>query len=361
VGFEIDFMAVGEKSSGGDAIALRYGNLHGSRDEQRVIVIDGGYTASGSVLVGHIRNHYQTDYVDIVLSTHTDQDHIKGLEVVIDELRVGHLLMHQPWIHLNSLAVAKSLSFMTLSAGEKFTKSLREMSALEELAKSKRIPITEPFAGLQIDNGMFRILGPSVEYYETLLPDMASTESPLQKLLSLANRGKESVLARLIPEDFEHETLRDDGVAGPSNNSSVISLLSVDGYRCLFTADAGIPALEQAASVLETEGFTSGSLAFVQIPHHGSRRNVGPTVLNRLLGAKGKTSCHATAFVSAPPENPDHKHPSKKVTNAFTRRGYEVHATAGINKWHRRNAPPRTNYVDSTPVPFHPHVEEDED
>jgi len=31
-------------------------------------------------------------------------------------------------------------------------------------------------------------------------------------------------------------------------------------------------------------GFPMQQFTFVQIPHHGSRRNVGPTVLNRLLG-----------------------------------------------------------------------------
>ncbi|MFI1955905.1 hypothetical protein ACH437_29400 [Streptomyces xinghaiensis] len=38
MGYEIDFLPVGEESKGGDAIALRYGNLYGSRRELTVIV-----------------------------------------------------------------------------------------------------------------------------------------------------------------------------------------------------------------------------------------------------------------------------------------------------------------------------------
>ena len=40
MGYEIDFLPVGDKS--GDAIALRYGNLFGQRTEQTVVVVDGG-------------------------------------------------------------------------------------------------------------------------------------------------------------------------------------------------------------------------------------------------------------------------------------------------------------------------------
>src|SRR5665213_1547706 len=97
MGIEIDFLPVGEKSSGGDAIALRYGDLHGSREAQTVVVIDGGYRDSGEALVDHITTHYNTDYVDFVISTHPDRDHISGLEVVLEQLRVGRLLMHLPW------------------------------------------------------------------------------------------------------------------------------------------------------------------------------------------------------------------------------------------------------------------------
>jgi beta-lactamase superfamily II metal-dependent hydrolase len=83
MGYEIDFLPVGDGSSGGDAIALRYGNLHGSRSEQMIIVIDGGYSTTGQKLVEHVQQFYHAEYVDLIISTHPDQDHIGGLEVVL--------------------------------------------------------------------------------------------------------------------------------------------------------------------------------------------------------------------------------------------------------------------------------------
>jgi beta-lactamase superfamily II metal-dependent hydrolase len=362
MGYEIDFLAVGEESKGGDAIALRYGNLHGSRAEQTVVVVDGGYSDSGKALVEFVRNKYGTDEVDIVLATHPDRDHISGLETVLLELAVGHLLMHLPWNHFMPLQEARKSNFQPLASfSEKLAKSMQEASELESIAQSRGVPITEPFTGVVTTDGRLRVLGPSLPYYEELLPQIASPESMAQRLAKLSVRVREAVAGALADETLDHETLRDDGVTTASNNSSVITLLDVDGRRSLLTADVGIPALEQGVAVLEAEGFQPGSLRFVQVPHHGSRRSVGPSVLDRLLGQKGQQETHSTAFVSAPRKNPEAKHPAKKVTNAFRRRGYGVHGTQGANKWHHYDAPVRPDYTRSDPIPFHSVVEEDSD
>ncbi|HET9874822.1 MAG TPA: MBL fold metallo-hydrolase [Mycobacterium sp.] len=362
MGYEIDFLPVGDESKGGDAIALRYGNLHGLRSEQTVIVVDGGYTDDGEALVEHIARYYGTDTVDFVISTHSDQDHITGLEVVLEQMRVGRLLMHLPWKHSGMLAAARRLSFNSSALSEKMEKSFQAASDLEAIAQRKGVPILEPFAGMHTGDEVLRILGPSEEYYCQLLADLETGRS--QQLTSAIHDYLQrfaEVDAQSLPETLTLETLRDDGETSPTNNSSVICLLTVDNQRSLLTGDAGIPALEQAVTILEAEGFQAGELNFVQIPHHGSRRNVGPSVLNRLLGPKGQSTQHSTAFASVPKKNPEHKHPAKKVTNAFHRRGYNVHVTKGGAKWHYSNAPHRDGWSASTPVGFHNLVEEDGD
>lgn len=359
MGYEVDFLAVGDESSGGDAIALRYGNLHGDRSQQTVIVIDGGYQANGQELVDLIRTHYHTEVVDIVVSTHPDQDHVSGLEVVLEQLTVGTLLMHRPWMHSSDVRLSKSAGFASLAASDaKLAKSFQQASDLETLALKKGVQIIEPFEGLATQDGCFRIVGPSEDYYESLLKDMSTPKSALQRVLELAREAKQAVL-NLIDETLHHETLRDDGETSATNNSSVIALFEVDGRRLLFTGDAGIPALDRAMAVLESDGFTPGSLRLVQVPHHGSRRNVGPTILNRMLGHQVHETPHSHAVVSAPVKNPEHKHPSKKVTNVYRRRGYDVHGTQGIRLRYAAGAPDREGYTASTPIPFHSKVEDD--
>src|SRR3989344_7067879 len=95
--FEVDCLPVGEESRCGDAIAVRYGNLHGNPRQQTVIVIDGGNLEAGEEMIKFLREHYATDHVDYVVSTHPDNDHVSGLRVVLEEMSVGKLLIHRPW------------------------------------------------------------------------------------------------------------------------------------------------------------------------------------------------------------------------------------------------------------------------
>jgi beta-lactamase superfamily II metal-dependent hydrolase len=357
MGYEIDFLPVGDGSKSGDAIALRYGNLHsGDPNQQMVIIIDGGYTDDGEALVEFVKRRYGTDYVDVVVSTHPDQDHVTGLEVVLENLRVGQLWMHQPWKHSQVLSLSRSLGFQSSQMSEKTIKSLQEASDLELVAVRRGVPIIEPFTGLSTPDKGFFIAGPDQSYYEELttqLPDTALKETALGRVLAKAAE----LAQKLVPESLYTETLTDAGETSAQNNTSVISVLNVDNQMSIFTGDAGIPALERAMSALESLGYVPGMAKFVQIPHHGSRRNVGPTILDRILGDKGVTEVRGNAFVSAA-EGGAPKHPAKKVTNAFRRRGYMPHATAGIARRHYYQAPDRVGYSTSEPLPLYSMVED---
>jgi len=280
-------LPVGDGEKSGDAIALRYGNLHGSRAEQMVIVIDGGYADDGQALIGHLAEHYNTDVVDVVLSTHPDQDHVAGLEVLLGSITVRQLWVHLPWAHSQTLELSRGNRFESTRMNDKIKRSLQDVSDLEAIARARHVPILEPFAGLSTADGVFSIWGPTQEYYEELLSDIASGSSYAESLLrSLLTKAADTA-ETFVSESLHIETLTDLGKTSPQNNSSAISLLQLDGRLSLFTGDAGMPALGQALDRLEAARFSPGSLKFVQVPHHGSRRNVGPTVLNRLLGPKG--------------------------------------------------------------------------
>jgi beta-lactamase superfamily II metal-dependent hydrolase len=128
--------------------------------------------------------------------------------------------------------------------------------------------------------------------------------------------------------------------------------------RVLLTGDAGIVALNLAANWADRSGFPLQQFNFVQVHHHGSRRNVGPTVLNRLLGPiqQQGTPSRFTAFVSAPKD--DDSHPRKIVLNAFTRRGGNVVATQRSTKVYWGGFPPRPGYSSVDAIPLASQVEE---
>lgn len=138
--YEIDYLPVGSGEKSGDAIAMRFGNLAGPRDQQTVVVIDGGFKESGQELVNHIKNCYGTDYIDLAICTHPDADHASGLLVVLEQLVVKDLLMHRPWEHAPEIkALFKDGKITASGLEDRLEKSLQHASDLEALALSKKI------------------------------------------------------------------------------------------------------------------------------------------------------------------------------------------------------------------------------
>ncbi|WP_116348991.1 ComEC/Rec2 family competence protein [Klebsiella aerogenes] len=352
MGYEIDFLAVGEKKSG-DAICIRWGNLHGTRDEQKVVVIDAGYASTGPQIIEHLEKYYNTNTIDLLISTHPDSDHVGGLTHVIENAEVKEFWIHKPWEHNENLAQEFADGRITdESIARRMQENLQKAYDAVKLAEKKKIEIEEPFQGKTWDNATLVVVGPTQAYYETLIPDFArmpekavatsGTESIKSAYNYFVEKAKE--LVKYVADWFSDEGIDDKDTTSAQNNSSVIIKLEIDGKTLLFTGDAGITALDMAA-----DHVTSSSLAFIQVPHHGSRRNIGPEVLNKLVGnivSEGGAR-NICAFISCAPGS--EKHPHQSVINAFTRRGVKVITTEGSNKRHSNNAPAREGWTTAAP------------
>jgi hypothetical protein len=206
-------------------------------------------------------------------------------------------------------------------------------------------------------SGSFVVLAPSRERYTSLIPDLDKspqvyTETALDWLVGVAKKA-----VALVNETWTGETLSDTPEpTSASNESSVVHAAQIDGKVVVLTGDAGPDGLTEAADYLERLG--SYQPYFFQVPHHGSRRNVTPTALNRWLGAPltDPSLSRGVAFCSAAAD--DEEHPRKKVVNAFMRRGFPVHTTNGVGKCSRHNRPLRHGWNSSVPEPFSWEVEE---
>ncbi|HVZ67640.1 MAG TPA: MBL fold metallo-hydrolase [Patescibacteria group bacterium] len=355
-GFEVDYIHVGTGSRSGDAIALRFGNLNGPRSEQTVIVIDGGTQESGDTLVQHIKDYYHTDHVDYVVSTHQDSDHISGLKVVLEELSVDYLLMHIPWEHEDEI---NSLFENSLGVGEfesELQNSLENVRDIEEIAIEKEIAIVEPFEGTKNSEGSIHVLGPSLEFYCSLVPNFRGTpeaRNPVTSALdAILGRASEAISTLRETLDPSTETLDDNGRFTPENESSVILLITVGEKKLLFTGDAGITALTKAADYADSVGISLTDLHLFHVPHHGSRQNVGPTILNRIKATNSQISA---SLQGAP------KHPSKRVINALKRRQSAVYVTKGQTTCYPWNAPSRLGWGPVAEEEFNFEVEGDND
>ncbi len=321
--YEVDFLPVeakeGPSSKSGDAITLRF--TREADGSQIVVVIDAGFSEVGTKVVEHVDRYYETGRVDLLVSTHPDGDHLNGLKTVLEELEVGELLIHRPQLHAVSVA-----NFTNLEA----------VNDLIEAATVRGVPVTEPFRGLSRFDDQFLILGPTTSLYERKLREHLAEQSggtaaamaTARKAL-LATRSVTTALLRRALASYPEETLGEDGITSARNETSVIALVQNHERRLLLTGDAGLEGLAEAAAFYEVVvgAFAQFPIDLLHVPHHGSRRNLSPSLLDRLLGPTETPTGDTAAVISSAAA--DLKHPSPKVVNALGRRGAAVVATEG--------------------------------
>lgn len=370
MGCEIEFLPVGSASKPGDAIIIRYGNSL----SYSLMTIDGGNLESGKLVVEHVKKYFGANAViSHAVLTHPDADHASGLREVLDGLPVKNVWLHMPWAFVTD--ARKYLADKKSSDDALVGKIIKEYDIITDvvsMAVNKNIAIHMPFAGDTI--GPFHVLSPHKMFYTALMPQFDRTpdadqvaieadgfwigEQPDSFIRTILEKAAAKV-QKWIGETWEDERLKDGGITSPSNESSIILYGDFgNGRRTLLTGDAGVWGLTLAAYQAEQLKLPLKAFSFVQIPHHGSRRNVGPTILNRLIGPsqpRGSASTF-TAFVSAPAD--DDTHPRKMVLNAFIRRGARVMATQGQSKIHYGGFPARDDYTNVQPMPFAPKVED---
>lgn len=361
-GFEIDFLPVGDKTRSGDAICLRWGyNLcdeSGGHRQQFVMVVDGGYAPVGESIVNHVKNFYKTSRIDVVVNTHPHRDHINGLSTVMEKCVVSYLSIHRPWEHTGLKEIFKDGRVTAKSIKDHLKDGLEKAYDISKTVKDEgKVKLTSCFAptswsglcGVDV-----HILGPTKDYYESLLPAFTSTPTDGEDV-DLGQRvefSKQTVPSECCP-------LTDAGETSAENNSGIILAFklpeSVGGGIVMLTGDAGIPALLNAATEAERLSLDlSHNIRFFQVPHHGSIQNLGPSVLKKVFG---KRAASAIAYISVS-ANHDNEHPAKHVTNALLDCGVQSFLTAGqpIRKAFGK-VPVREGWVSLTAIPHYPEVE----
>jgi len=323
--YEIDFLPVGEGS--GDAIVVRYGQ---ASTGYWLHVVDGGRTETGDTIIGHIDTFYPRYHIDHMVVTHADNDHACGLVRVMKNKVVKHLWMNRPWLYAAEILHHFHGNYTLQGLVDEIKSRHSYLVELEQLATAQGTQIHDVFQGDRI--GEFTVLAPRKQRYIDSIPDFGKT--PDRYSAEAIADGKFGLLrallesAKKILETWDVETLATNTKTSASNESSVVQYATLEGKGVLLTADVGPIGLQEAAAYAALLGLEQPK--FVQMPHHGSRHNVTPAVLDAWLGHKQPPgTIIGTAFCSVGSNKADY--PRAQVTNAFMRRGFKVYATR--TKW----------------------------
>lgn len=340
--YEIDFLDV-ETDKSGDAIAIRY-EIHG---RMLVHLVDGGYQKTGPSIITHINKYYETNRIDHLVVTHCDRDHTGGLAEVLEKMEVGALWMLRPWLYAAELLPR----FATYNDVDRLRSKLKsafdKLHELEAIAIRRGIPIYDPFQGASI--GEFTVLAPTRARYLDLIVESDKTpESVEESAETFFDRAQATVAevirkaARLVAGAWNVEVFSPDDTSR-ENEMSVVQCARICNKKIVLTADAGREALDEAADYATIIGFGLPGIDAIQIPHHGSRRNVSTALLDRWLGARlpakpAQGEETFTAVVSSAKADEDHPRPS--VVRAFIHRGAKVIQTESQSIRHKGGAAP---------------------
>jgi len=352
--YEIDFLPIGDTTSG-DAITMRYR----SDGVTRIQIIDGGYKSDGEKIVDHVNNHYDSPAViDAVIITHPDRDHVGGIMTVLESFEVKEVWMNRPWLYAGEL-IDRFTRYSNVSNLEKAIKeAYPAIAEIEKLCIEKGIVIKEAFQGSKVCN-YSTILAPSKEQFLKLVTD--SDKTPLQNTKSFIDfleeqgRGLAESASKFFSALWGEEYFPAEGTS-EENQMSVVQLIELCERKILLTGDAGRETLSEAADYRDSHNLCNhDDLDKIQVPHHGSRRNVCSETLDRWLGPKSSnpiadTQINRTAIVSAAINDEDH--PRKAVIRGFMHRGCRVLETKGKTVCVSHNAPRREGWISATPVEY---------
>jgi hypothetical protein len=354
--YEIDFLRA--RDSNGDAIVVKWGDTKDS--DYYLNIVDGGFTDTGDQIITHIEDyHTKNAVIANVVLTHADNDHACGLIKVLEHegFTILTLWMNKPWDYVDEVLD----KFHGLYTRDGLVKKMREMHPylveMEKIAERRGIKICAPLQGAQI--GAFTVLAPSRARYVALIPDLEKTppsyaSDSASTLGGIFGSALKNIVEK-IKERLDLETLDNNPPAtSASNESSVVQMGTFGTQRVLLTGDVGPEGLDEAASYAESIHLQIQPNV-IQIPHHGSRRNVTPAVLNRWLGPY-PSSRRGDAVASVGKDEP--RYPRVKVANAFIRRGFDVCKTdtGWVNFYSGYDR--RPNMGLATVVPFSPDVED---
>jgi beta-lactamase superfamily II metal-dependent hydrolase len=317
--FELEMLPAGH----GDCLLLTWGDA----DRPRRLLVDGGTAASYPQLAQRLRRIPAAQRrIDVLVATHIDHDHLGGLvRLLADQelgLEIGDVWFNG-WAQLQQGIVALPPAPVDPREEARPERSVADAAYLAFRARSVDLETNASFSGrtvcyerggalpaIRLDDGlMLTLLSPGVDELRELRAhweaesarkgldpdDAAQVERGLNKDRRYQRAGEfvdtpdaSAVHWDELPEDL------DESVA---NGSSIALLAEFEGRRCVLAGDAYAPVLESALRRAAADrGEARLRLAAFKLPHHGSKKNVTPTLVQAVACDRFLVSTNGAMF-----------------------------------------------------------------
>lgn len=293
-------------------------------DENHIILVDAGNFNDGQKIINHLRKYYESPKIDLAIVTHPDDDHYGGFFYLLDKIKkkttdaieIKEFWIHDPGKHISDKDV--KFRWTTENAKAEAT-SVLELNGqnLLKLILDMKINMIEPFAYCGEDyifghpDYNLVVLGPSEEYYKTLVPNFRNDLKPKNK----TDEIDEDSTVTLKDGKIYSQTLNEAGDDPSTHNQSslIFAFVPTDNKKHLFMGDAGEAAFKNIPK--EFESYIK-NVYWLKVPHHGSKHNLTNNMINTI---KPKVAYISTEGIG--------NYLSQAVVNALKKANCTVYST----------------------------------
>lgn len=254
------------KAHSGDAMLIKY---KGDKGKSRNILIDGGIARSYRKFVKQeiLKIKENNEQIDLLIITHTDNDHIKGVMAFIEDKEIDKQIVEQFWFNATEKVHPQSKSTKI---------GLKEGISLEKYLGTHRATHKQGLTNKKghnihhVHGAKITVLSPSQKSLDSYKKKLKST-----KIAAKISDHKQSI-KRLI--DTDTEKIPNGTIY---NNSSIAFIFEYNEKKVLFSSDAHpkiiTNALEEYLESIKKDRLT---LDYFKIGHHGSKANTTSKLLN---------------------------------------------------------------------------------
>lgn len=264
--YEIDVLNVGAA----DAILIHYLD----EDKDHVILVDCGNYENGWKVSDFINEKYHTVDVDLAICTHCDADHYGGFISLIEDgmVNIGGFLINDPGNHVNVEDIKRYGNQDNAEREARTVFTLDNGKNLLDVIDRNGIPRMERFSGKVDPNNRFQILGPSKEYYESLVYKFRNKLDPYKE-------EEDAEDAELKEGKCYSKTLANtpDDESAHNQSSIIFTWEPYPGKKFLFMGDAGRDAVNH---MTKEQQEAMRNVYWLKVPHHGSKHNLDNDMIN---------------------------------------------------------------------------------
>ena len=336
--FEIDMLDV--KAADAFIIhAFRKNEL--GQELEYVVLVDAGNEGDGETILKHIETYYNKRTIDLAIITHCDADHYGGMQYLIDKHKEGGLFtikevwVHDPFKHVDVDDVKYIRKQQTLRNRLNAAYAFADGSNLLAMLDDAKICRKEVFSGYTFDSLNIKVLGPDIDYYESLIPefrvdlDFKEKQSEEENFdLDCLTQSDEELLSNALEDAYDDKS--------KVNQSSIVFAFCPQEKVFLFTGDAGKEALSRVIKKYDR----LKNINWLKVPHHGSKHNLNNAIISRLKPM--------VSYISTESYN---KFVNKCTVNALKKVGrvYSTHKERS-SLWHHEGTGNRLGYSSADPL-----------